>query len=97
MKRNQQRIAWGALVILVLGGAGALQLQSVRAGGASFGISPGVAVTWGGSPPTAAITPDTGALGILDASTALSNLLAAAGDLGSDSLILHHAARCRSR
>ena len=33
---------------------------------------------WGGTPPTAAITPDTDGLGILDANTARSNLLAAA-------------------
>jgi len=43
-------------------------------------LSPGVAGTWGGNPPTAAITMDSGALGILDATTARSNLLAAAGE-----------------
>ena len=55
-----------------------MQLEPVRAGGPLNVASPGTAFTWGGSPPTAAITPDTGALGILDANTALSNLLAAA-------------------
>ena len=78
MKRKQRQITWGALVILVLGGAGVLQPQPVRAGGAIFGFSLGVPYTWGGSPPEAPITVDTGAFGILDAATALSNLLAAA-------------------
>ena len=61
MKKKQRKIAWGALVILLLGGAGVLQLQPVQAGGPTFLLSPGVAGTWGGTPPTAAITPDTGA------------------------------------
>ena len=42
-------------------------------------VSPGVAFTWGGSPPAAPMTIDTGGLGILDATTARSNLLIAAG------------------
>ena len=65
-------------MILLLGWAGVLQLRSVRAGGALVGFSPGEAYLWGGSPPAVPITPDTGALGILDANTALSNLLTAA-------------------
>ena len=77
--KNQRRVAWGALVILLLGGSGVLQLQPVQAGGPIFLLSPGVAGAWGGNPPTAAITVDTGALGILDANLARTNLLAAAG------------------
>ncbi|MCH7805294.1 MAG: hypothetical protein IH937_14590, partial [Acidobacteria bacterium] len=77
MKRNQQSILWGALLILLLGGAGVLQLQPVRAGGPTIVVS-GAAAIWDGNPATAAITPDTGALGILDANTARVNLLAAA-------------------
>ena len=42
-------------------------------------VSPGVAFTWGGVPPAAPMTIDTGALGILDATLARSNLLIAAG------------------
>ncbi len=76
--RNQRRIAWGALLILLLGGAGVLQLRPVQAGGPIFLLSPGVPGAWGGNPPTAAVTPDTGGLGILDANTARTNLLAAA-------------------
>ena len=94
MKRKQRKIAWGALVILLLGGAGVLQLQPVWAGGAIIGISPGVPYTWGGSPPEAPITVDTGALGILDAATALSNLLAAAAaweNIPSSSITLPNA------
>ena len=56
--------------------------------------SPGVAYTWGGSPPEAPITVDTGALGILDAATALSNLLAAAAaweNIPSSSITLPNA------
>ncbi len=79
MKRNQRKTAWGALMILLLGWAGVLQLRSVRAGGPSFLVSPGVAFTWGGSPPAAPMTIDTGALGILDPTLARSNLLIAAG------------------
>ncbi len=44
--KNQRRIAWGALMTLLLGGAGVLQLQPVRAGGAIFGFSPGEAYLW---------------------------------------------------
>ena len=66
-------------MILLLGWAGVLQLRSVWAGGPSFLVSPGVAFTWGGSPPAAPMTIDTGGLGILDATTARSNLLIAAG------------------
>ena len=54
MKKNQQRLAWGTLVILLLGYGGVLQLRPVRAGGPNDLESPGVAYTWGGSPPTAA-------------------------------------------
>ena len=79
MKRNQRKIAWGALVILILGWAGVLQLRSVWAGGPAFLVSPGVAFTWGGIPPAAPMTIDTGALGILVATTARSNLLIASG------------------
>ena len=69
-------------MILLLGWAGILQLRSVWAGGPTFLVSPGVAFTWGGSPPAAPMTLDTGALGILDATTARSNLLIGAGGWG---------------
>jgi hypothetical protein len=78
MKKNQPGIAWGALLILLLGGAGVLQLQPVQAGGPIFLFSPGVAGAWGGNPPIASITVDTGGLGILDATAANFNLLQAA-------------------
>jgi len=94
MKRNQRRIVWGALVVLLLGYGGVLQLRPARAGGPLFLQSPGVAYTWGGSPPAASITPDTGSLGILDPATALSNLLAAAAaweDIPSSSITLPNA------
>ena len=79
---------------LLLGGAGALPLESVRAGGPIILISPGMPYTWGGNPPTAAITVDTGGLGILNATTALSNLQAAAAaweDIPSSSITLPNA------
>ena len=94
MKRNQRRIAWGTLLVLLLGYGGVLQLRPVWAGGPLELESPGVAYTWGGNPPTAAITPDTGALGILDPTTALSNLLIAAAaweDIPSSSITLTNA------
>ena len=94
MKRNQQRIAWGTLMVLLLGYGGVLQLRPVRAGGPSSLDSPGVAYTWGGSPPTAAFTPDTGALGTLNPATALSNLVIAAAaweDISSSSITLPNA------
>ena len=45
MNKIQQRIAWGALMILLLGGAGVLQLRPVRAGGPIIVVS-GAAATW---------------------------------------------------
>ena len=62
---------------LLLGGAGVLQLRPVRAGGPIIVVS-GAPAIWDGTPSTAAITPDTGGLGILDANTARANILAAA-------------------
>ena len=80
MKKVQLKITRGILIILLLGYGGVLQLRPVRAGGPIFLASPGAAFTWGGNPPRALITVDTGALGILDATTARNNLLAAAGE-----------------
>ncbi len=94
MKRKHREIVGGTLLILLLGGAGVLPIERVQAGGPIHLISPGVAYVWGGSPPAAPITPDTGALGILDAATALSNLLAAAAaweDIPSSSITLPNA------
>jgi len=91
VKTNQWRTASAILVILLLGYGGVLQLRPLRAGGPLILESPGVAFKWGGSPPAASITLDTGALGILDATTALSNLLAAAAaweDILSSSITL---------
>ena len=81
-------------MILLLGGAEVLRLRPVRAGGPLILESPGVAFTWGGSPPAASITPDTGSLGILDPTTALNNLLIAAAaweDIPSSSTTLPNA------
>ncbi len=91
MKRNQRSTAGGTLLILLLGWGGIWQLEPVQAGGPIHLISPGVAYVWGGSPPAAPITPDTGALGILNSARALSNLLAAAAawkDIPSSSITL---------
>jgi len=77
MKGKRRKIAWGALLTLLLGWAGVLQLRPVRAGGPFIVVS-GVSAKWDGTPATAAITPDTGALGILDANLARANLLTAA-------------------
>ena len=60
---------------LLLGGAGVSHLDPLQAGGPIIVVS-GVAAKWEGS--TAQITPDTGALGILDANLARANLLTAA-------------------
>ena len=54
-----------------------------------WGHSPGIPYRWMGDPPTILIHPDAGSLGILDAGTALANLLAAAENweaVGSSSL-----------
>jgi len=97
MKKNTLRITWGTLVVMLLGYGGVLQLRHLRAGGPLALESPGVAYTWGGNPPEppeAPITVDTGGLGILDATTALSNLLAAAAaweDIPSSSITLPNA------
>jgi len=94
MKRNQRKIALGVLVFLLLGYGRVLQLRPLQAGGPLVVVSPGVAATWGGSPPAASITPDTGSLGILDPTTALNNLLIAAAaweDIPSSSITLPNA------
>ena len=77
MKWKRRKVVWGERLALLLGGSGVVQIRPVQAGGPIIVVS-GAPAIWDGNPATAAITPDTGALGILDANTARVNLLAAA-------------------